>query len=347
MNTSLLRKSFLAAVVASSVACSAGAWASAPPIPSSTLSSLSSADKTQLKAYVQYWMARLQTTKSPTTMLHAANRILKPLKNAAEPASAVFSYDYGSIINNAMSPLLSHPKKALVAAVTLGRVNDLSTQSSLETALESSNPAVRYWGAVGLLRILPQLESIPPAYQEAQNHLTRALKVETSPLVAAKLADALSQFTPVGPGAFSNVTRCLGVQAKLFHLRPPTTVAQAGMLADSLVAVINAQAHPTAKEKVVAASALTDLLSLTCQYWAAKKLGRTQSKMAASAMTKFANALNIVTGTTDFTIGGLSDTSNADATLLTVNELTGSQGQAGTIQKIFPGVPIPPRIAIH
>jgi hypothetical protein len=61
-------------------------------------------------------------------------------------------------------------------------------------------------------------------------------------------------------------------------------------------------------------------------------------------MAHFADALNALTGTTDFTLSGLSSDSNRDATLLAVNELTGSQGQTGTIQKLLPKVPIPPRV---
>ena len=61
-------------------------------------------------------------------------------------------------------------------------------------------------------------------------------------------------------------------------------------------------------------------------------------------MIDFTTALNALTGTTDFTISGLSSSSNKAATLLSVNELTGSQGQPGAIQKMFPKTPIPPRI---
>jgi hypothetical protein len=60
-------------------------------------------------------------------------------------------------------------------------------------------------------------------------------------------------------------------------------------------------------------------------------------------MLDFTNALNALTGTRNFTIAGLSSASNKAATLLAVNELTGSQGQPGVIQKMFPKVPIPAR----
>ncbi len=321
--------------------------AAAPPIPSATISTLSSSQTSELKAYVQYWVDRLKVNKSHSGMVHDANRLLKPLKTAGQQPSAVFSYDYGSLVSQALRPLLSDPQRQLIAAVALGRIDDLSTQSSLEIALKSKNTGVRYWGAEGLIRILPQLQSIPPAYQEAENNLVAALKVEKSPLVAAKIVTALAQFSPVPAGVISSLNGVLGAQVKLFSLRPPTTIAQAGELAKAFVAILQAKPSLTAAEKTTAATNLTDLLSYTCQYWALKQLNRTQRQMAPTAMANFAAALDALTGTSDFTISGLSSASNADATLLAVNELTGSQGQAGTIQKIFPKVPIPPRVGGH
>ena len=322
-------------------------YAAAPAIPPATESSLSPSQTGELKAYVQYWVDRLKVHKSYSAMAHDANQLLKPLKTAAQQPSAVFSYDYGSIVSRALRPLLSDPDRQLMVAVILGRIDDLSTQSSLEIALKSQNAGVRYWGAEGLIRILPQLQSIPPAYQEAENHLVAAIKVEKSPLVAAKIATALAQFSPLPAGVVSSMNRVLSSQAKLFSLRPPTSIAQAGELAKAFVAVLQAKPQLTAAEKTTAAEHLTDLLSYTCQYWALKQLSRTQRQMAPTAMMDFANALNALTGTTDFTLSGLSASGNADATLLAVNELTGSQGQAGTIQKIFPKVPIPPRVGGH
>ncbi len=332
------------ALMALTLASYGVARASAPPIPAPTDSSLTPTQKGELKAYVMYWFNHLKTTKSHAEMVHAANRLLKPIKTPGQQPSAVFSYDYGSIVSRALRPLLTDPKRQLITAVTIGRVDDLSAQSSLEMALQSSNAGVRYWGAEGLIRILPQLQSIPPAYQEAQTKLVAALKVEKSPLVAAKLVAALAQFSPVPSGVFSSLDGVLATQTKLFALRPPSTVAQAGALARSLVAVINAHAKPTVAEKAAAAKYLTQLLSYTCQYWALKRLDRTQRQLAPAAMIDFTTALNALTGTTDFTISGLSSSSNKAATLLAVNELTGSQGQPGAIQKMFPKTPIPPRI---
>jgi hypothetical protein len=332
------------ALLALALASGAVVYASAPPIPPANDASLTSAQSGQLKAYVQYWCNRLKATKSHAEMVHAANRLLRPLKTPAHQPSAVFSYDYGNIISHALRPMLNDPKRQLVAAVVLGRVNDLSTQSSLEMALKSDNAGVRYWGAVGLTRILPQLQSIPPAYQEAEDKLVTALKVEKSPLVAAKIASALAQFSPVPAGVFSSLDKVLGAQASLFAQRPPSTVAQAGALAQAMMEVLDAHVQPSPAEKTSAATHLTQLLSFTCQYWALKRLDRTQSELAPSAMTNFCNALNALTGTTVFTISGLSSSSNKAATLLAVNELTGSQGQSGTIQKIFPKTPIPPRV---
>ncbi len=343
LKKNVVLKSMIAALALTLGTC-AESYAAAPAIPAATISTLSSSQTSELKAYVQYWVDRLKLNQSHSGMVHDANRLLKPLKTAGQQPSAVFSYDYGSLVSQALQPLLSDPQRQLIAAVVLGRIDDLSTQSSLEVALKSQNAGVRYWGADGLNRILPQLQSIPPAYQEAENHLVAALKVEKSPLVAAKIALALSQFSPLPAGVVSSLNRVLGAQAKLFALRPPTTIAQAGALAKAFVAVLQAKPNLTAAEKTTAATNLTDLLSYTCQYWALKQLNRTQKQMAPTAMANFAAALNALTGTSDFTINGLSSASNADATLLAVNELTGSQGQAGTIQKIFPKVPIPPRV---
>lgn len=331
------------AVVAVALASCGMAYASAPPIPASTDSALTSVQKGELKAYVQYWFNRISATKSYRIMAHAANELLKPLKGPGEQPSAIFSYDYGTIVSRTLRPLLTDPERDLVAAVVLGRVGDLSTQSSLQLALQSKNAGVRYWGAVGLIKILPQLQSIPPAYQEAEDKLVAALQVEQSPLVAAKLVIALAEFSPLPSGVISSLVHILAAEAKLFSLRPPLTVAQAGELSQSLTALLEAQAHPTLAEKTQTATYLTQLLSFTCQYWAANELDRNQRQFAPAAMLDFTNALNALTGTRNFTIAGLSSASNKAATLLAVNELTGSQGQPGVIQKMFPKVPIPAR----
>ncbi len=343
VKNNVVRRSAIAVLALAVGTCAVG-YAAAPAIPSATVSSLSPSQTGELKAYVQYWVDRLRVHKSYSAMAHDADRLLKPLKMAGVQPSAVFSYDYGSMVSRALRPLLSDPHRQLMVAVVLGRIDDLSTQGSLEVALKSQNAGVRYWGAEGLMRILPQLESIPPAYQEAENHLIAALKVEKSPMVAAKIATALAQFSPVPAGVVASLNRILGSQAKNFSLRPPTTVGQTGDLAEAFAIIVNAHAQLSDAEKTAAATNLTELLSYTCQYWALKRLDRAQTDMAPAAMRNFADALNALTGTTDFTLSGVSANSNADAVLLEVNELTGSQGERGTIQKIFPKVPIPPRV---
>ena len=262
MKRSIMRQSIITAFVLTLGFCGAG-YAAAPAIPSATDSSLSPAQTAQLKAYVQYWIDRLKVNTSHSGMTHDANQLLKPLKTPSQQPSAVFSYDYGSIVSRAVRPLLKDPDRQLIAAVVLGRINDLSAQSSLELALQNQNAGVRYWGAEGLIRILPELQSIPPAYQEAENHLVSAIKVEDSPLVAAKIATALSQFSPTPTGVVSSLNRVLAAQAKLFSRRPPNSVAQAGILAQAITTVIRAQAHLSTSEKTAAATDLTQLLSYT------------------------------------------------------------------------------------
>ncbi len=101
----------------------------------------------------------------------------------------------------------------------------------------------------------------------------------------------------------------------------------------------------TDTQKAEAINTLSILMSDTAQYLSAGLLDRKQKLSAFSAINNAADAMNAITGTTNFSLTGLNAQSDPAAILLAVNGITGAQGQPGAVQKLFPKIVIPHRIS--
>ncbi|MGC9259017.1 MAG: hypothetical protein ACP5I8_02920 [Phycisphaerae bacterium] len=318
--------------------------AAAPALPPSSRGTPSASDETTIAAFVNYYAHQMSSAVDSRAMVRARRRLLKPLESTTSPPSAEFIYDFGTQVNNDFAPLLAHKKTALNAAITIGSIPDISMQAALQTALNNPNPAVRYWGAKGLGNIFNQLLAIGPAYQQAIESVQQALAVEADPLAAEEMCAVLLTQNPVPPGTANLTARALARAIAGYQDVVPDNLDIAGKLAADL-AVAAQGATLTAAQKANAMHTLSLLMSDTAQYLNAGLLDPKQKFSAFSAMTSAAAAMNAVTGTTNFSLSGVNAQSSPAAILLQVNGITGSQSQAGSVQKLFPTAAIPPRIS--
>ena len=320
-------------------------WVTAAPALPSSRGTPSASDETEMAAFVRYYARQMTAATDSDAMVRARLRLLKPLKSSTNPPSAEFIYDFGTRVNIDFTPLLAKPKTALNAAITIGSIPDISMQAALQTALQNPNPAVRYWGAKGLGNIFNQLLAIGPAYQQSIEAVQQAVAVEPDPLVAEEMCAVLLTQNPVPPGTANLATQALARAIAGYQDVVPDNLAIAGSLAADLAVAVSHGAALTAAQKNDAMHTTSQLMSYTAQYLKAGLLDSKQQVSAFSTMAKAAAAMNAVTGTTNFSLSGLNAQSDPSLILLRVNGITGAQGQAGLVQKLFPKVAIPPRIS--
>lgn len=321
------------------------AFGAAPPMPNPAAPTYTAADTTAMTAYVNYYVAQLSQATTTRAMVRARHRILKPLQEKSVTASVMFLSDYGSVVTTELTPLLAHKNLALNAIITLANIKDLSTQPALQQGLESPIPAVRYWSARGLIGIEPELAQIGPSEQSAVTQLKTALSTETDPVAALEMCQSLQSMTPEPLDTAPLIVAVLGRVTQPYPKAPPQNLDIAAQLATSLTQLVKAGAVLTPDQKLAAMTTLADLCSYAAQYWQAGLLGYPQKLAAPEAINACSTAMNAVSGSSSFAVPTLTTTSSATESLLKVNALTGSQSQAGVLQKLFPKAPIPVRIA--
>jgi|GEM_PF-2158416 len=321
------------------------ASAAAPPLPPPSRGTPSASDQTQIAAFVQYYAQQISAAPHRRDMVRARRHLLAPLQSTTNPPSAEFIYDFGTQVANDFASLLSNKKTALNAAITIGSIADISMQAPLQTALTNPNPAVRYWGAKGMGNIFAPLMSIGPAYQQAVTAVQQALAVETDPLVAEEMSNVLLTQNPLPAGLANLISKAIARSIAGYQDVVPGNLDISSGLAADLANAAQHGATLTDSQKVKAMSTLSELMSDTAQYLRAGLLDRKQKLSAFSAINNAANAMNAITGTTNFSLAGLNAQSDPAAILLAVNGITGAQGQPGAVQKLFPKIVIPHRIS--
>jgi hypothetical protein len=322
------------------------ASAAAPALPPPNRGTPSAADQTEIAAFVQYYAQQMSTAKPfSSAMVRARRHLLAPLASTTNPPSAEFTYDFGTQVATDFAPLLSNKNTALNAAITIGSIHDISTQSTLQTALTNSSPAVRYWGAAGLGQIFTQLMAIGPAYQQAVAAVRQALAVETDPLAAREMCDVLLTQNPLPAGLAHLTANALARGIAGYQDVVPANLDIISGLTDDLAKAAAHGSTMTDAQKAKAMNTLATLMSYSAQYLSAGLLNRNQKLSAFNAISYAANAMNTISGTTNFLLNGLNAQSDPAAILLAVNGMTGSQGQDGAVQKLFPKIAIPPRIS--
>ena len=320
------------------------AFADAPALPPTSRGSPTAADQSQISAFVQYYAQQMSAAVNSHAMVRARRHLLAPLQSKTSVPSAEFLYDFGTQVATDFTPLLSDKKTALNAIITVGSIADISMQAPLQVGLTNPSPAVRYWAAKGLGNISTQLMSIGPAYQQAITALQQAMAVETDPLVAAEMCQVLLAQNPIPSNLAQLTATALKRGISNYMNVVPSNLDIVSHLTSDLTAAVQHSAPLTAAQKVQAVNTLALLMSYSAQYWSAGLLDRNERLSAFSAISHAADAINAILGTTKVSLSGLNSESNPAAVLLAVNGITGSQGQLGLIQKLFPTVKIPGRI---
>ncbi len=322
------------------------ASAAAPSLPPPSRGTPTASDQTQIAAFVQYYSQQMSAAKAfSSAMVRARRHLLAPLLSTTNPPSAEFIYDFGTQVAADFIPLLSNKNTALNAAITIGSIHDISMQSALQTALTNPSPAVRYWGAAGMGNIFTQLIAIGPAYQQAVADMQQALAVETDPLAAKEMCDVLLTQNPLPADLASLTANALDRGISGYQDVVPANLDITSGLAADLAAAVTHGSTMTDAQKAKAMQIMAALMSYTAQYLSAGLLDRKQKLSAFSAISYAAETMNAISGTNNFSLNGLNAQSDPAAILLAVNGLTGSQGQAGAVQKLFPKTAIPPRIS--
>ena len=321
------------------------ASAAPPPLPPPSRGTPTASNQTEIAAYVQYYARQMSAAAHRRDMVRARRRLLAPLQSTTNPPSAEFTYDFGTQVANDFTSLLSNKKTALNAAITIGSISDISMQAPLQAALTNASPAVRYWGAKGMGNIFSALMSIGPAYQQAVAAVQQALAVEKDPLVAEEMSTVLLTQNPLPSGLSALIAKAIARSIAGYQDVVPTNLDITSGLAADLADAAQHGATLTDAQKLAAMNTLSVLMSDTAQYLSAKLLDRKQMLSAFNAISNASNAMNAITGTTNFSLSGLNAQSDPAAILLAVNAITGSQGQAGAVQKLFPKALIPHRIS--
>ncbi len=337
---------FLLFMAISAVALHAGGTlhAAGPALPDPAASAVGATEQQTIQTYVAYYSKKMADADNSKQMVRARGHILRILHETGHPASAIFLNSYGAIVGQEFSPLLSNPKTALNAVITIAQIDDISTQAALEDGLSNASPAVRYWSARGLGEILPQLAAIPPAFHQALRRLEGALKVEKDPIVEMSMCHALVQASPGVPYLFSTILHVLTRLTSTYAKQPPATLPVCRMIVDDLAGLA---AHGGVLPRNLQVAALTELaqiMSFTAQYNQAGLLSRHQKLVAFDVISSCGHAMDQVGRTEDFSLRQFTSQSDPAAILLHVNHLTGSQNQPGKLQSLFAKLPIPARI---
>ncbi len=318
--------------------------AAVPARPNPSSNSIGAAEQQTIQTYVTYYSKKMATARNSRQRARAREHVLQILHEAAHPASAIFLNSYGVMVGQEFSPLLNNPKTALNAVITIAKINDISAQTALEDGLGNASPAVRYWAALGLGKILPQLAAIPPAFHQALRKLEGALKVEKDPIVEMNLCHALVQASPGVPNLFSTILHVLTQLTSTYAKQPPDTLPVCQRIVDDLATLATHGGALPRKQQVATLTKLAQIMSFIAQYNQAGLLSREQKLAAFDAISACGHAMDQVARTEDFSMAQFTNQSDPAAILLHVNHLTGSQNQPGKIQALFAKLPIPARI---
>jgi hypothetical protein len=239
------------------------------------------------------------------------------------------------------------PEVRLNAAILIQELNTFSTDGALIQMLQSSDPALRYWGARGLgdKDIVRRELSVGPT--RVITALCNAGKVETSGVVVQEIISALSKY--------QDVTKLVdvleAVSNQMSKSSPDVPMLQS--VAVGLEAVAAGVAGADAKDKVKAATVAARLASFAAQQEVmADKLIKSVDK-SATLPAELIGAVEQVVKSATRAMGAAAGKqypapqgSKPEEVMLNVNMLVGTPGgNAGNLQKDLQNVPVPPVVA--
>jgi hypothetical protein len=239
----------------------------------------------------------------------------------------------------------SSPDAQLNAAITIAQTKTLSADAALESMLKHSNPAIRYWGAKGLTDIMDEIAKIPSSKTRAINTLTDALSKETSGVVKQQIIRAL--IAADDAPAVITATQILADQLQKGISDHETLDAAAAALnqIDTLIkGGTTVDVPSTAQAAAFTASfAAQQLVALKAQLpEGVTDVPEDMRSSTANVANKAINVLNDLAGKSPFT--PVARTASPEEIQFATDSITGSSSAPGDLQKMIPGVPIPPAI---
>ncbi len=315
----------------------------APPLPASTVSPITGGDRLKIKTFVQYECNRLAAVTNLRRAVRIRRALTAPVAASAN-ASAEFRYRYAHTVGVQCAKLLTNKNAALNAIIVIADMRDISVETALENGLSNHNPAVRYWAAKGLGEILNTLSVIRAAFHRAIAKLGAALKAETDPIVRQRIEDTLVEPRNPPRQAASLLIGALATTAKGFAASPPHDLESVVSGITDVNKLLKKNVTLNAVQTRAAVSAVSRLISFSAQWYDTRQIPLDEKPFVPQVMAAAGVLLDRLGKTTDFS--GLKTGPKPDpvSLLLKVNNVTGSPGAPGEIQKVFPGVKSPPRI---
>ena len=297
--------------------------------------------------------AVMQTSHSETAVA-LRNQVLDDLnKKSATAKDAYVQEMLGQHLDGPWAKLLqdnTNPDAQLNAAILIAQAKALSADAALETLMvPNSNAAIRYWGAKGLENILPELMKVGgAAVTRALNALNNTIAHETSGVVKQEIiralgaagdvpalqtaADALASQLQSGPADHETIDAAATAMIQLDALIKKGATIDKAKVANSaaMIASFSAQQLQAMQARQNASGAPGDIPTA-------------YSDSVRAAVIAAVNVLNGAAGKTAFTAPGKE--AGPDEIQFNVDGITGSSSSgAGSLQKIIPGVPVPPAI---
>ena len=295
-------------------------------------------------------------TSHSDTAVALRNQVLDDLtKKNATAKDAYVGTDMlgGSALNGPWAKLLKQTGNLdaqLNAAILIAQAKALSADAALENIMiPNSNAAIRYWGAKGLENILPELMKVGgDAVKRALTALNTTIAHETSGVVKQEIiralgaagdgaaletaADALASQLQAGPADHETIDAAATAMSQLDALMKKGATIDKAKVANSaaMIASYSAQQLPAMQKRLQESGGPGDIPPA-------------YSDSVRAAVTAAINVLNDAAGKNAFTPPGKD--SGPDEIQFNVDSITGSASAgAGSLQKIFPNVPVPSAI---
>ncbi|MGN6367584.1 MAG: hypothetical protein ACTHN5_04920 [Phycisphaerae bacterium] len=257
----------------------------------------------------------------------------------------------GSALDGPWAKILKqsgNPDAQLNGAILISEARALSADAALENIMISNpNPAIRYWGAKGLEGILPELMKVGgAAVTRALTALNNTIAHETSGVVKQEIIRALGAAGDVG--ALQTAADALADQLQSGPA-DHETIGAAGTAMSQLDPLIKKGATVDKTKLATSAARIASFAAQQLQAMEARQgesggdVPTNYSDSVRDAVTSAIAVLNDLAGSKAFTAPGKDADSNEIQ--FNVNAITGSASSGpGSLQKVIPGVPVPPAI---
>jgi hypothetical protein len=299
--------------------------------------------------------AAVMGTSHSETAVSLRNEVLDDLnKKSATAKDAYVGQDMlgGPDLDGPWAKLLKQTTNLdaqLNAAILVAQAKALSADAALEKLMvPNPNAAIRYWGAKGLEYILPDLMKVGgAAVTRALTALNTTIAHETSGVVKQEIiralgaagdvpalqtaADALASQLQGGPADHETIDAAATAMTQLDGLIKKGAAIDKAKVANSAAMIASFSAQQLQNLQTHQKDSGTP------------DIPTAYSDSVRSAVAAAISVLNDVAGKNAFTAPGKD--AGPDEIQFNVDGITGSASSgAGSLQKVVPGVPVPPAI---